>query len=379
MGLYRHAALFLTLLVLAPAVSAQGVPETLGRQIHPGQYFEPVSGRFFLHAVDTLGLIPAVFATADRITRSSLISRSGRSIVQPDGLLHEGVDAYRLHRRGRTSSSAASKEAAEVAYPDSGPMSAGADFEFLDYLISNELYRDAQTLMRATPYAHSDTLWYMRGRAELSNGEFAPAASAFGRVSPGAALYDKSFFYGIVSRARASRTQECADLLQRYNGPFAELAALQRAGVALLMDDKAAYDSASALFTHGDYALSEAQAAMEEIAGERFAAHHKSPALAAALSTILPGAGKIYAGRLGEGVSALLSVGALAAVTLNSAAKNGASDWKTIVPGTLCGIFYIGNIYGSYVSVSIVNDQKRKTQDAAILYNIHIPLHNVLR
>ena len=105
-----------------------------------------------------------------------------------------------------TSSSAASEEAAEVAYPDSGPMSAGADFEFLDYLISNELYRDAQTLMRATPYAHSDTLWYMRGRSELSNGEFAPAASAFGRVSPGAALYDKSFFYGIVSRARASRT-----------------------------------------------------------------------------------------------------------------------------------------------------------------------------
>ena len=41
--------------------------------------------------------------------------------------------------------------------------------------------------------------------------------------------------------------------------------------------------------------------------------------------------------------------------------------------------FYIGNIYGSYVSVSLYNQDLRNAQNTAILYHIHIPLRSLFR
>ena len=45
----------------------------------------------------------------------------------------------------------------------------------------------------------------------------------------------------------------------------------------------------------------------------------------------------------------------------------------------MCAYFYIGNIYGSYVSVSLYNQDLRNAQDTAILYHIHIPLRSLFR
>ena len=91
------------------------------------------------------------------------------------------------------------------------------------------------------------------------------------------------------------------------------------------------------------------------------------------------GLGKVYAGELSEGVAAFLTVGSLAAITAENWAKYGVKDWKTILFGTLGAVFYIGNIYGSYVSGSIHNNDLRNAQDTAILYHIHIPLRSVFQ
>jgi hypothetical protein len=96
-------------------------------------------------------------------------------------------------------------------------------------------------------------------------------------------------------------------------------------------------------------------------------------------SALVPGAGKVYAGRVGEGVAAFLTVGSLGAVTAENWSKHGMKDWRTIVSGALCATFYLGNIYGSYMSVSIERDERLAAENTLVLYHLHLPLRSIFR
>lgn len=101
----------------------------------------------------------------------------------------------------------------------------------------------------------------------------------------------------------------------------------------------------------------------------------RSPFLAATMSAVIPGAGKIYAGDLRSGVSTFLIVGALGGMVAESWSKYGIQDWRTITLSSIFGLFYIGNIYGSAISVSVIKDTYEQAQKATLLFNLHVPLH----
>ncbi len=82
----------------------------------------------------------------------------------------------------------------------------------------------------------------------------------------------------------------------------------------------------------------------------------RSPFLAGALSTILPGAGRLYAGfRIGDALTSLITVGVAGWQAYDGFSRDGLSSAKGWTLGTLCGIFYVGNIYGSVISARVYN------------------------
>lgn len=342
-----------------------------------GQVFDPDNLTFFRTAVKECGLVPGVIFTTDRITRSGRIGLAGRNMIGEDGKIHEGVEAYRPKSRSVSDPLFDKPFTPIPALAASGNRSASEDFEFVDYLIGNGLEKDAEVLLSDTWYHDSDTLRYLRGWADYSTKKLEQACAEFSLVPQESPFYEKSLFFNVISNAHLGRTGRSLELLSGYNGPNKELESLERAGIALLRNDKESYLSAAKEFTFSQYALSESEKQIQDIYKSSFETKRKSPALAATASAIVPGLGKIYAGELGEGISSLLSVGSLAAITAENWSKCGATNWKTIVFGTLGAIFYIGNIYGSYVSVSIHNDFINNEQDTAILYHIHIPLRSV--
>ena len=101
----------------------------------------------------------------------------------------------------------------------------------------------------------------------------------------------------------------------------------------------------------------------------------KSPWLAGAMSAVIPGSGKIYAGDLRSGVSTLLIVGALGGMAAESWIKLGGSDWRTIALSSVFGLFYIGNIYGGALSVSVIRNTYQDAEKATLLFDLRIPLH----
>ena len=254
-----------------------------------------------------------------------------------------------------------------------------SDYDFAGYLIDNDMKADAKALLQRDAYFPSDTLTFLRAWTAYQLKELEEAERLFREVPQTSALYEKALFYSVAVDAHLGDYDSPARRLESYHGPYAELKGEQLAGLALLRDDPQAFKAAATSFRYSDFALRDAELQLDAIYNDRYVKPGKSPWLAAAASTLVPGLGKVYAGRLGEGIAAFLITGALGAITAEHWIKDGPGDWKTIVPGVLGAGFYLGNIYGSYMSVSIYNSNIRDAQQTAVLYNVHIPLRSVFR
>ena len=250
------------------------------------------------------------------------------------------------------------------------------DLDFIDYLLGNNLSKDALAWIQHKDYAPSDTLDYMKGLTFYTAGKLDLAAAEFEKVPGTSPYYDKSLLLGAVSYAYTGGYDSGLRLISAY--PDSELKSYGQAAFSLLTDDKAGYELASKNFTYTDYSLAEGEKIFGNIYQSRFVDKQKSPALAAAMSAVLPGAGKWYAGRKDEGIVSLITVGVFAGITAENWIKKGPKDWRTIVFGTLGSLFYIGNIYGSYVSVGIYNDNLRNAQNSTIVFNLHVPVRSRL-
>ncbi|MDD5950975.1 MAG: hypothetical protein PUC53_03750 [Bacteroidales bacterium] len=368
--------LFLTLALIVAAISlnAQG---RFG-----SSRFEPDNRTFFKQAREEFGLFPAIIFTSDRLTRGGRIGTAGVNMAGEDGLIHEGIDAYRFRWKDASVYKMVPKgkggtKALPLPADGSGiGKYASKDFDFVDYLLGNDMGDEALKLLSDGSYHPSDSLSYLRAWTDYSLKLLPEAAAEFSQVPFGSPFYDKSLFFNVISNAHLGNWSRCEELLDSYSGPYKELEALERAGMAMICNDRQAFLEASRSFSFSHYLLSESEREMQQLYTRKFERKEKNPWLAAGASAIVPGLGKIYAGELGEGVASFLAVAALSAITAENWKKNGATNWKTILFGTAGTIFHLGNIYGSYISVGIHNDFINNELDTAILYNMHIPLRS---
>ena len=82
----------------------------------------------------------------------------------------------------------------------------------------------------------------------------------------------------------------------------------------------------------------------------------RSPILAGVLSTIVPGAGRLYTGfHIGDALTSLLTVGLTGWQAYDGFRRDGLPSVKGWTLGALSGIFYVGNIYGSVISARVYN------------------------
>jgi tetratricopeptide (TPR) repeat protein len=86
----------------------------------------------------------------------------------------------------------------------------------------------------------------------------------------------------------------------------------------------------------------------------------RSPVLAGILSSVIPGSGKIYAGRFMDGVFSLVTVGILGGMAVYSFYDEGRGSVKGWIYTGIGGIFYLGNIYGSVVAANLFNQEQQE-------------------
>ncbi|MBU3700236.1 MAG: hypothetical protein FGM33_09575 [Candidatus Kapabacteria bacterium] len=100
-----------------------------------------------------------------------------------------------------------------------------------------------------------------------------------------------------------------------------------------------------------------AVAGLKVVIDESAALPQKSPFIAGLLSGILPGAGKVYTGHTLDGVLSFLTIAGFGYAAYDGFASDGSSSVRGWIFGSLAGGLYLGNIYGSALSASIVRDE----------------------
>lgn len=96
----------------------------------------------------------------------------------------------------------------------------------------------------------------------------------------------------------------------------------------------------------------------------------KSAFKAGMLSAVVPGLGKVYAGRSGQGIMAFVTSAVLGWQAVEGYQKGGVNDVRFIVFTSLFGINYIGNIWGSALSVSVNYQNHYNESKNALLASI---------
>ena len=106
--------------------------------------------------------------------------------------------------------------------------------------------------------------------------------------------------------------------------------------------------------------LPESQAGkIQRLSQEGLELKYRSPALGGIMSAIIPGSGKIYAGRLLDGIQALSVVAAPAYNAYYHFAKNGKTSVQGWIWTAVASWFYLSDIYGSVKAVYEYNEMQK--------------------
>jgi hypothetical protein len=274
-----------------------------------------------------------------------------------------------------------------ILFPLSGFTQVKRDSLFLQYLIDKDQQRDIITLLSEFQKKYQDStqhlleLPYWKGMAYYSLRNLDSSAHYFSKVHPNSTNYNKSLFWAGISYSYLQQTQEAYTTILSVNtndsiGIATKI--FELAGIALLRRNFKDYDSLSHHFSTQYYPLQKQQNNFNDYQEMIRQQQRKSPFKAALLSAILPGSGKIYVGKqLGQGISTFIQNAILGLQAYEGYRKDGPASPRFIIFGSLFTLFYIGNIWGSAVSVGVKRQEFNDKINEQILFDMHIPLRTI--
>lgn len=260
------------------------------------------------------------------------------------------------------------------------------DLGFINYLINSEQYDEAIFCLNKAESneflnIHSiDSINYLKGWTYYCQKKLDSSACSFSKVSIQSPYYFKSKFFEAYNYCFLGNYDKSISIFSNIpekDSLIANLKYFELSGLSLLQKDYKNYTLYFGKIVNPNYALANEKETLDEVYNKTIHFRKKSMLAAGTMSAIIPGSGKFYTGKVGEGFSSFIAVTILGAITLENYRKAGPDNFKTILFGTLFAVFYLGNIYGSMISVKVYRDEFYKSYEKKILFNIHIPLRTI--
>jgi len=263
------------------------------------------------------------------------------------------------------------------------------DMQLEQYLLRNNLFDDSHTLLinytgseRLTA-AQKDSVNYFLGKTFLQLDRIDSAKYFFGNVSENAELFTEScLLKSFISLSSDDTCNVQTDLnrIQAKDKQIEEFLLFTKASAYLLKRDTVNFNRCKTSFTYNYPELTESEKKLISIKNN-LPVYHKSGFLAGTLSALVPGLGKIYAGKTKQGLVSFLPVVFLGLQAYEVfISKNGGvkSPWFIANAG-LFAVFYVGNIWGSALSVSVKRKELQHEVNDQILLNLRIPLQRLYK
>ena len=258
------------------------------------------------------------------------------------------------------------------------------ELKFINHLLGRQNNDESLFLLenlQSDNPLQQDTINYLTGWTLYNQKALESSAWYLSLVSRESPWFEKSNFFAAYNLTYLGKREKSLKRLSLFDDNFSrevlEMKNFQLAGISLLdrrLDDFQRY---SAGFTGSYSFMAEEEKKLVNYFERINSAPNRSPFLAGLMSAAVPGLGRIYAGKTAEGIAGFLYVGAMFAATYDFYNRLGSNNPFFILSAGLSGIFYIGNIWGSVVTVQRVKNEFNYEMDQRILLDIHIPLRKL--
>ncbi len=258
------------------------------------------------------------------------------------------------------------------------------EIQFVQYLQSQDLNTAAYTALKKIKLEslnefQKDSFNYFLGWHYYKLKSLEESSLHLSKVSMQSAYYHKASFFNSFCYAFSNNYENAEKVLNNQKNENEELINLNRfelATISLLKKDTSKYDSLIQSITQVHYCYANEIEKLNSIKHDLGNRKTKKPGIAALMSAIIPGTGKMYAGKVYEGVASLGITAVMAGATLDQYLRGGLSNPQFYIFGSIFSVFYIGNIYGSYFSVRIIQKEFEEKFKNTVLLHMHIPLRN---
>ncbi len=256
------------------------------------------------------------------------------------------------------------------------------ELPFIEHLVNRGDFREAIHLIHIDStqrQGQKDSMYYYRGWAHYSLKNLEPSTEAFLNVGKASAFYLKSRFFAGYNQIFLKNYEDAGKILGTVDLQDVNSRAivnLELSGIDLLKGDMPGAKERIQQLNPSPAIVNQQIAALGQINKEMVAHRQKSPFLAGMMSSIIPGSGKIYAGKTGEGIASFIATTGFGLITWENYRKLGIDHAKTLFFGAVFATNYISNIYGSVISVKIIENTYQDAIHNQILFQLHIPLRN---
>ncbi len=259
------------------------------------------------------------------------------------------------------------------------------DMNFTTYLLKNNEYKDALLFLHSIKNnltsQQSDSVYYQIGLCYYLKKSLDTSTAYFDSVSSHSVLYVKSNFFSLFNETYSGHYQSASQYISKLDNLSDSLSLEYRwyieNAILLLTRDTRKFDTTVKKLSYRYFQLQEEEKNLSTYRFQLDSVKRRSPVIAGILSALVPGAGRFYAGRPGQGISSMFTVFPLAAMATESLLKAGPSSWNFIITGGLFSIFYFGNIWGSALSVKVKKNERYRKIDEDIKYDLHVAFRRI--
>jgi tetratricopeptide (TPR) repeat protein len=258
------------------------------------------------------------------------------------------------------------------------------DFNFIIHLAKNKLFNEAEKerdLLFADNDLHPlylDSVNYFIGLEYYNEKKYEEAKRSFLRVSDGVFFYYKArYLAGLIDTENSMIDSALCNynaIEESTNPDLNDLKQFEIAGLYLLQKKYKTFDSLTLNCSFKNKVLNEELENLKKCANIDRNIKRKSMFVAGCLSAVVPGLGKVYAGNNGQALATFLTCGLFGAIAAENMLRQGVKNPQTIFFSGMFGLFYIGNIWGSAVSVQLVKTEKQFENKHNILVGLKLPI-----
>lgn len=258
------------------------------------------------------------------------------------------------------------------------------DLNFIIHLTKNNLFNEAvnesnRILNDASinPLYH-DSINYILGMAFYRANRLEDARYNLLKVTDSVLFYFKARYLSVKIDIEANRFDSAlTNLFHIKESEILDLQELKKfeiAGMSLLKKQYQIFDSTALNYQFKNGILNEEFQILKKYALLERNKKVKSMLLAGCLSAIVPGLGKVYAGNNGQALATFLTCGLFGAIAAENIVKQGLNSPSAIIFTSIFSLFYVGNIWGSALSVQLINTEKQFENKHNIMVGLKLPI-----